>query len=45
MSGFAMAFAHGVMLGAILRISREILAPVVTHLAADTIIFSILLVR
>jgi membrane protease YdiL (CAAX protease family) len=40
-SGLAMTFAYGVMLGAIRRMSKGMLAPFVTHLAADMTIFSI----
>jgi membrane protease YdiL (CAAX protease family) len=39
----AMTFAYGVMLGAIRRISKGMLAPLVTHLAADMTIFSTVL--
>lgn len=41
--GFVMVFVYGVMLGAIRRISKGMLAPLVTHLAADMTIFSIVL--
>ena len=40
-SGLAMTLAYGVMLGAIRRISKGMLAPLVTHVAADMTIFSI----
>ena len=40
--GFFMVFVYGVMLGAIRRMSRGMLAPLVTHLAADMTIFSIM---
>jgi membrane protease YdiL (CAAX protease family) len=40
-SGLAMTFAYGVMLGAIRRMSKGMLAPFLTHLAADMTIFSI----
>jgi membrane protease YdiL (CAAX protease family) len=39
--GFVMAFVYGVMLGVIRRRSRGLLAPWVTHVAADIAIFSI----
>lgn len=42
MFGFFMVLIYGVMLGAIRRISKGIFAPVITHLAADITIFSIL---
>lgn len=43
MAGLAMTFAYGVMLGAIRRISKGMLAPLVTHVAADMTIYSIVL--
>jgi uncharacterized protein len=43
--GCVMVFIYGVMLGAIRRISRGMLAPMAAHLAADMTIFSILVVR
>lgn len=39
--GLIMVLIYGVMLGAIRRISKGIVAPVITHLAADLTIFSI----
>jgi membrane protease YdiL (CAAX protease family) len=45
MSGLAMTFAYGVMLGAIRLRSKGMLAPLVTHIAADMTIFSILVVH
>jgi membrane protease YdiL (CAAX protease family) len=41
LSGLVMTFAYGVMLGAIRRMSRGMLAPLATHMAADMTIFSI----
>jgi membrane protease YdiL (CAAX protease family) len=43
MVGLAMTFAYGVMQGAIRRISGGMLAPLVTHVAADMTFFSIVL--
>jgi membrane protease YdiL (CAAX protease family) len=40
--GFIMVLIYGVMLGAIRRLSKGILAPLVAHIAADSTIFSIL---
>ncbi len=40
--GVVMVFIYGVMLGAIRRISKGIVAPVIAHSAADLTIFSIL---
>ena len=40
--GFLMVLVYGVMLGAIRRLSKGILAPFVAHVAADITIFSIL---
>lgn len=40
--GFIMVLIYGVMLGAVRRISKGILAPVITHFAADMTIFSII---
>jgi uncharacterized protein len=43
--GFVMVLFYGVTLGAIRHISKGMLAPLVTHLAADITIFSIVFVR
>ena len=43
MGGLVMVFVYGVMLGAIRRMSRGMLAPLATHVAADMMIFSIVL--
>jgi hypothetical protein len=40
--GFIMVLVYGVMLGTIRRLSKGMLAPLVTHVAADITIFSIL---
>ena len=40
--GIAMTFVYGIMLGAIRRRSQGMLAPVITHLFADAVIFAIL---
>lgn len=40
--GFIMVLIYGVMLGTIRRLSKGMLAPLVTHIAADITIFSIL---
>ncbi len=40
--GFIMVLVYGVMLGAIRRLSKGMLAPLVAHVAADITIFSIL---
>ncbi len=40
--GVALAFAYGVMLGAVRRRSRGLLAPWLAHVAADAVIFAIL---
>jgi uncharacterized protein len=42
-AGFMMVFIYGAMLGAIRRVSKGLLAPLVAHVAADLVIFSILL--
>ncbi len=42
-TGFIMTFLYGVMLGAIRRVSKGLLAPFLAHVAADLTIFSILL--
>jgi len=39
--GFIMTLVYGIMLGAIRRLSKGMLAPVVAHIAADLTIFSI----
>jgi membrane protease YdiL (CAAX protease family) len=40
--GFIMVLVYGIMLGAIRRLSKGMLAPLVAHVAADITIFSIL---
>jgi membrane protease YdiL (CAAX protease family) len=41
-SGFFLVFIYGIMLGIIRRISKGMLAPVITHIAADFTIFLII---
>ena len=42
--GFLMVLLYGVMLGAIRRVSKGMLAPLMAHVAADVTIFSILVI-
>jgi hypothetical protein len=42
LSGFMMVLVYGVMLGAVRRVSKGMLAPVLAHIVADVTIFSIL---
>jgi len=42
-SGFAMTFVYGIMLGALRRVSRGMLAPLLAHILADMTIFLILI--
>jgi hypothetical protein len=43
-SGLALALIYGILLGVLRRLSRGMLAPLMAHIAADLVIFAILLV-